>query len=289
MKLLKKRKVKNNKGKVNTRQQIVNELHKPARRNFKRRSIIIKALNDLFQADLVEMIPYAHENKGYKYILVVINGFSKFIWTVPIKTKTGVEVTKEMSKILKPPNIPKNLQTDDGKEFFNKHFTELMKKLKINHYSTFSGIKGAMVERVNRTLKSKMWKVFTLTGNHKWLQLLPKVTAEYNNTVHSKIKMKPADVTKRKEKDILKSSFNKIKVAHIKNKFKVGDYVRISKYRSIFDKSYTRNWSSEVFLIRNVKFTNPTTYQIEDMNGEVIIGSFYEFELQKTRHPFLQL
>ena len=94
---------------------VVNELHKPARKNFKRRRTIVKGLHDLFQADLVEMIPYSKVNKSFKYILVVINAFSKFAWAKPLKTKNGRDVTKAMRSILVTIKPPKNLQTDQGK------------------------------------------------------------------------------------------------------------------------------------------------------------------------------
>lgn len=104
------------------KRQIINEIHKPARVNFQRRITIIKSLNDLFQADLIDVQNYSDENKGYKYILVVINCFSKFLWAFPLKTKSGVEVTKNMEQVFrkqKPP--PKNLQTDMGTEFYNSY------------------------------------------------------------------------------------------------------------------------------------------------------------------------
>jgi hypothetical protein len=109
---------------------IVKELHKPARKKFKRRRIIIKGLNETLQADLVEMIPYAKENQQFKYILV--DCFSKYVWMAPLKTKNSIDVSTAMENILlkvKPP--PKNLQTDNGKECFNTKFQSLMKKRKI--------------------------------------------------------------------------------------------------------------------------------------------------------------
>lgn len=104
---------------TDVKKQVVNEIHRPARINFQRRRVIIKSLYDLFQADLVEMIPYSSFNKGYKYILVVINCFSKFVFALPLKSKTAQEVTVAMEKILKQ-QTPVNLQTDGGREFFNK-------------------------------------------------------------------------------------------------------------------------------------------------------------------------
>src|SRR5215472_15856948 len=104
---------------------VVEELHKPVRHRFPRRRVVIKGLDDLWQADLVEMIPYSRENKGFKYILMVIDAFSKYLWAKPLKSKTGEEVTRAMKEILKE-RRPSNLQTDHGKEFYNSQFQSLM-------------------------------------------------------------------------------------------------------------------------------------------------------------------
>jgi hypothetical protein len=121
------------------KKDLVTELHKPARINFKRRRVIIKGINETLQADLVEMIPYAKQNKQFKYILVVIDCFSKYTWTVPVKAKDSKHVREAMEKVLSQIiHLPKNLQTDKGTEFYNSMFKALMKKYKMNHYSTFT-------------------------------------------------------------------------------------------------------------------------------------------------------
>lgn len=280
----------NNKN-TSIKREVVNELHRPARRNFKRRRVIIRGLNDLFQADLVEMIPYAKINRNYRYILIVINTFSKFVWAFPIKRKSGKEVTEAISKIFtRRQNVPKNLQTDLGKEFYNREFQDLMKKYKINHYSTFSNVKASIVERVNRTLKNMMWKEFSFQGNYKWLSLLPEIVHKYNTTKHHTTAMKPIDINNKNEKEVLKNVYSHIKVVDPKiNKFKVGDFVRISKYREAFEKGYTPNWSNEIFKVIKIKSTNPTTYYITDSRNQEIKGGFYEYELQKVKYPDIYL
>lgn len=272
---------------MDVKKEVVDELHKPARKNFKRRRVIIKGLNDLFQADLVEMIPYAKSNKGFRYILVAINAFSKYVWAYPVKRKTGQAVTDAMKKVLSSTTvIPKNLQTDMGKEFYNKEFQNLMKKFNINHYSSYSNLKSSIVERCNRTLKNMMWKQFSLQGTYKWLDLLPKIVKKYNSTTHSTIGMKPEDVNASNAATILKTVYSHVKtVDPNKPKFTVGDPVRVSKYRAAFAKGYTPNWSNEIFKIAKVRLTNPTSYILEDESRKEIKGAFYELELQKTKHP----
>ena len=273
------------------KEQVVNELHKPARKKFMRRRVIVKGLNDLLQADLVEMQPYSKFNRGYRYILVVINVFSKYVWAEPVKTKSGKDVAAAMKTILHTLKTnPQNLQTDRGTEFFNQHFQKLMERFKINHYSTFSNLKASVVERVNRTLKTRMWKMFSLQGNYRWLNILQDIVKDYNNTKHSTIAMKPNQVNKQNEKKILRSIFTHAKTVDSKlAKFKVGDHVRISKYREAFSKGYTPNWSNEIFRIKKVKMTNPRTYIIEDERNEEIQGGFYEQELQKAKHSDVYL
>jgi len=269
---------------MNIKKDIVEELHKPARKHFKRRRVIVKGLNDLFQADLVEMIPYAKVNRGFRYILVVINVFSKYVWAYPVKRKSGEAVTQGMKKVFSN-SIPKNLQTDMGKEFYNKHFQDLMKKFNVNHYSSYSNLKSSIVERCNRTLKNMMWKEFSFQGSYKWLDLLPKIVEKYNSTKHRTTGFKPRDVNTKNEKVILAKAYSHLKHIDPKlPKYKLDDRVRISKYREAFSKGYTPNWSNEIFKIAEIKLTNPTTYILEDSNNQKIKGGFYEYELQKIKH-----
>lgn len=140
-----------------SKRNVVQELHKPARRHFIRRRVVIKGLDDLWQADLVEMIPYNRENNKHNYLLTVIDTFSKYAWAVPLKNKSASSATAAMKSISDSSHrMPENLQTDDGKEFFNKIFQDLMRTHNINHYSTYSTLKASIVERFNRTLKEKM-------------------------------------------------------------------------------------------------------------------------------------
>ncbi|XP_051173479.1 uncharacterized protein LOC127289537 [Leptopilina boulardi] len=143
---------------------LIKELHKPARRNYSRRKFDIRGIDETLLADLVEITTYAKENKGYKYILTVIDIFSKFAWAVPVKNKTGEDVTAAMKSVLHQGRVPKNLHVDQGKEFYNTHFKNLMKQYKTNMYSTFSNLKAVICERFNRTLKNKMWMQLSLHG-----------------------------------------------------------------------------------------------------------------------------
>lgn len=275
-----------------SKQNIVDELHRSARRNFPRRCTIIKGLDDLWQADLIDVQKYASFNKGYKYILVLIDALSKNVWVKPLKSKEKIGVTNAMQSILtESSRQPKNLQTDFGKEFYNESFKRLMKKYKINHYSTYSVKKASIVERVIRTLKCRLYKLFSLCGRYEWLgKNLNSVVQCYNNTVHRITKFRPIDVNSSNQmlvrNNIIKTQ--KLKAVY-RYKFRLGDHVRISKYKGDFYKGYTPNWSTEIFIITKINHTSPPTYHIEDKQKQRILGSFYEFELQKTKHPYLYL
>ena len=165
-----------------------------------------------------------------------------------------------------------------------------MQEYNINHYSTFSNLKASIVERCIRTIKNQMWKQFSLQGNYKWLNILDKIVSKYNNTKHSVIGISPAKVTKKNEKEILARAFSPIKTIDPRPaKFKVGDFVRISKYREAFQKGYTPNWSNEIFKINNIRKTNPCVYLLTDVNNSNIQGTFYSQELQKVHYPDIYL
>jgi transposase InsO family protein len=276
----------------NEKRAIVYELHAPARKNYLRRTTVLKGLNDLWQADLIDVSSYSKENGGVNFILVVMDCFSKKCFATPVKRKTSLNMKNALSQAISTLNngvSPKHLQTDDGKEFFNNSVSDLLSRLTINHYSTKSVTKAAMVERLIRTLKGNIWKYFTLRGSHRWLDILPEVVTKYNNTIHSVTKMKPNQISKKHEA-ILLQRYRQRTLGHLRSKsmkvkFKKGDHVRISKYKSVFEKGYTPNWSSEIFTITSVQRTTPPTYKLKDFEGQHIDGSFYNEELQKVSFP----
>ena len=142
-------------------------------------------------------------------------------------------------------------------------------------YSTNNEGKSVVAERFSRTLKSKIYKYMTSISKNVYIDKLNAIVNKYNNTYHTAIKMKPIDV-----KDNTYINTNK-EINYKDPKFKVGDYVRISKYKNIFAKAFMPNWSEEVFVVDKIKNTVPWTYIINDLNDEEITGTFYENELQK--------
>ena len=144
-------------------------------------------------------------------------------------------------------------------------------------YQTFNEGKAVVIERFNRTIKEKMWRYFTQHDTKKYMDVLPKLLNEYNNSYHSTIKMTPIEGSDPNNKIIYTYD-----LTNDKPKFKIGDRVRIYKYKKDYAKGYETNWTKEIFIISEILKTNPITYKIKDLNDEPILGSFYFQELQKT-------
>ena len=218
---------------------------------------------------------FSRLNKGYRYLLTVIDIFSKFAWVMPLKSKTGKEMCDAFEKLIVD-RKPKKLWTDAGKEFVNKYFKEFLTKHEIELYQTFNEGKAVVIERFNRTLKEKMYRHFTETNSNKYLDILPKLVSGYNNTYHTTIKMTPIEGSKKENEGEIHYTPDAVKE---KPKFKIGDRVRIYKYKKLFSKGYETNWTKEIFVISEIRKTSPITYKIKDLNGEDILGSFYKQEL----------
>ena len=214
-------------------------------------------------------------NKGIRYLLCVIDLFSRYAWVIPLKNKKGESIVEEFEKILDDSDRkPNKIWVDHGSEFYNNKFKSFLKENDIEMYSTFNEGKSVFAERFIKTLKNKIYKHLTTIGKNVYIDVLDDIVKKYSNTVHSSMKMK--DVTDIKYVEYSEETNRK------DPKFKIGDNVRISKYKNIFAKQYTPNWSEEVFVVNKVQNTVPWNYFINDLNGEKIKSSFYEKELQKT-------
>ena len=274
-------------------QQLAEELHKPITRNFRKRRVISKGIGKIWAADLVEMQKYSKWNKGVKYLLTVIDVFSKYGWIVPLKDKKTESVSSAFDTIFKKSKRkPDKLWNDKGSEFISKHFKDFLKKNNIKLYHTENEEKSSIVERWNRTMKNRMWKMFSANNNTVYWDKLKDLVDDYNNTKNSSIKMTPTEASKKEnEKKVFTNLYGElIYLKPKKPKFSIGDKVRISKYkRRVFDKGYTPNWTEEVFVVDKVMLTKPITYHIADLLGEEIEGSFYEKELQKAKQQTFRI
>ena len=259
--------------------QLAKELHKPIIKKFNKRKVYSSFRDNIWGADLADMQLLSKINKGFRFLLCVIDIFSKYAWVNPLKDKKGISIVNAFQKILTESyrSEAKSKGSNPIKYGLIKelNFTIILLKkwLKDNDtemYSIYNEAKSVIAERFIRTLKNKIYKYMTAISKNVYIDKLNDIVDEHNNTYHKTIKMKPIDV-----KDITYIDFEK-EVNDKDPKFKVGDYVRISKYKNIFAKRYMPNWSEEVFIISKIKNTVPWTYVINDLNGKEIIGTFYE-------------
>ena len=227
----------------------------------------------------------ARENDGYRFILTVIDIFSRFAWARPLRSKSGSEVAAAFKDIFQEGRIPKRIQTDQGKEFENHHVRSLFSQHNIELFSVKSAYKAAIVERFNRTLKHKLWRYFTMSTKQNWTKVLQDVVFSYNHSVHRTLGCKPADVTASNVDEIRERVFHKQPESRKKSNINVGDKVRISKVKSIFAKGYLPNWTEEIFTVESIdRKTTPIMYKLKDYQDNVIEGSFYREEIEAVIH-----
>ena len=281
-------------GKQFLKKQEAYTLHYPVRRRFPRRPIIVRGPWEQFQADLVDLSSVKKQNKGYKFLLTVIDSFSKVGYARPLKQKNGAALVKAFKEIIQESQEqPHTLLTDKGTEFLNQTFQNYLKSIKIKHVtSQNAAIKGAIVERWNRTLKNKLFRYFTYANTRQYLKILPKIIKSYNATYHRSIKTQPRLVTHANTPRIFINLYSNAMIKQFNadktknnSRFQVGDRVRISESQRTFEKGYLPRWSREIFTIHRRMRTYPQVYKIRDDNGEVILGSFYPEELQKVLDP----
>ena len=210
-------------------------------------------------------------NKGFRSLLCVTDIFSKYAWVFPLKDKKGTCIVDAFKKKLDDSNRkPNKIWVNKGSEFYNNSFKKWLKDNDIELYWIHNEGKSAVAERFIRKLKTKNLYIHDFGVEKCVYDTVDDIVGEYNNTYHRKIKMKPVNV-----KDNTYIDFEK-EVNDNDLEVRVSDLVRISKYKNIFAKGYTQNWSEEVFIIKKVNNTVPWPYVINDLNGEEIIRTFYE-------------
>jgi transposase InsO family protein len=266
------------------REQDAFTLHRSVRKRFARNPYTVNNILDVWEMDLVDVQALANHNKGYKYLLTVIDVFSKFLHVVPLKTKTGEAITSAFLSILKDPRYsnPKRrpiwIRTDRGKEFLNKTFQALLKREGIQfQVCRDPNIKCGIVERVHRTIREKMYKYFTAKNTYRFVDILQKLVNSYNSTIHRSIGLAPAKVT---ESDVLaiwrRMKARALQIRSTKPKFSVGQHVRISKEKLRFAKGAEQNYTTEIFRIIKVIYRTPRpVYELVDLNNTPIDGHFY--------------
>lgn len=262
-------------------------LHKPLRHKFLRIPIIVRRVDEQWQADLADVSDIASENDGFRYLLTVVDCLSKYAWVVPTKTKDAHAMVEAFRRLFRSsrPRIPEKLQTDKGKEFFNSEVASELASHKVKHFATHNvETKAAMVERFNRTLKTRMYHLFTANDNKRWVETLQTLVDAYNRSRHRTTGMRPIDVEKKHEKYLFHRIYGKFlgtlqprTLPHLSK----DQPVRITKSKGVFDKGYLPSWTHELFKVVSAR-TAPgkRLYKVRDYADEILEGHFYPEELQ---------
>ena len=257
-------------------------IHKPIRKHYARLQTIVAGIDYQWQADLVDMSEIGKKNDGFRYIMTVIDVFSKVAWAVPLKNKSAPAMVVAFETLFEQanPRVPRKIQADKGKEFLNRLVQDMLKDKGIHHFVTQSDTKASVVERFNRTLKTRMWRFFTAKNTYRYLDVLPQLIQSYNLSFHRTIGMRPLSVTPINEQRVWTRMFGKLQAPGAA-KFETGDMVRLSKVKRLFEKGYQPNWTEEHFTVTEKVKSTPRVYKIKDFGDQPIEGKFYKEELQK--------
>ena len=258
-------------------------LHKPVRRHFKRRCVVVCGPNQQWQADLVDMSRLKKSNDGTTLLLTVIDVFSKRAWCIPLKNKSAASLVAAFTQLLRE-RPPITLQTDTGSEFLNRSVQKLLKQYGVHHFSTHNEeTKASIVERFNRTLKTRMLRYFTNSHSVRYLDVLQDFVRSYNKTYNRSIGMAPSEVNGTNQESVWQRLYGH--EGGGTPKFRIGDRVRIRKAKRHFEKGYMAKWTEELFTIVDAHRSDPPVYRLVDWHGYTLDGTFYEPELQKITVP----
>lgn len=261
--------------------------YRDVKTRFPRRKVLTRGIGYQHQADLVDYSALSRDNSGVKFLLTIIDCFSRFALAVPIKSKSGVDVEAALRKAWETMRAPRKLQTDHGREFYNKDVKALLRANRVHHFSTHQDLKAQIVERFNRDLRENLKKSMAERKSLRYLDVLPDYLYGYNHRPHGTLyPYAPADVNRANEKHVFDIQYGDyLREKNRRHKFSVGDLVRIAVFRGLFRKSYKdKTFSDEIFEVIDCLKTNPPMYRLRDTaKGELIEGSFYETELQRVK------
>ena len=282
----------NNNNNIKWNNELSLELHKQTRNKFKRRKVITQCVDSIWAVDLLDLTRYAKTNKSYKFLLMVIDTFSKYGWAIPLRNKSGQTVANAFERLFLQTKPPQKLWGDKGTEFYNRLVAEVLQRYHVSLYSTENEEKSCIVERWIRTIMEWMYIYFDTNRHTEYISILPALIERYNNTKHRSIGCTPTEARKpenfQKVYDSLyppsKTDYKTTLKRSKKSAFQIGDHVRLSIIKNRFDKGYFRKWTEELFVIDKIKLTDPITYTVKSLhdNDEKIKGTFYKQQLQKS-------
>ena len=245
----------------------VNEIYsKPPKKNYPTNKTDVYFIDDIWSLDILDLKDYGPENnRGYRYVLIIIDKFSKFGWTLPLKNSNAQTIKDSFENILinskRKPNL---IETGCGKEFYNNIFQDFLNKNNIKIYSRYSSYGAVFDERFNRTIRDILKKIVFERGDAKWIDVLPTITKQYNNRIHSSTKLTPIQASlKQNECYVYKNLLDKRN--KIKPKFQVNDLVRTADLKRTFSKSDAFNWSYKLYEIAEIINDTIQSYKIDNL------------------------
>ena len=223
-------------------------------------------IDDIWSLDILDLKDYGPENnRGYRYVLVVIDNFSKFGWTIPLKNKNAQTIKDSFENILisskRQPNL---IETDRGKEFYNNTFQDFLNKNNIKLYSRNSSYGAVFAERFNLTIRNLLKRPVFEKGDGNWIDVLPTITKQYNKRIHSSTKLTPIQASvKKNEGFVYKNLLDKRK--KVTPKFQINNLVRTADLKKTFSKGDTTNWSYKLFKITEIINDTIPSYKIDNI------------------------
>ena len=245
----------------------INETYsKPPRKNYATNKTDIYHIDDVWSLDILDLKDYGSENnRGYRYVLVVIDNFSKYCWAIPLKNKNAQTIKDSFENIIisskRKPNL---IESDRGKEFYNNIFQSFLKNNNIKLYSRNTHLGAVFAERFNKSIRDLLKKPVFEKGDGKWIDVLPTITKQYNNRIHSSTKLTPIQASlKKNEGYVYKKLLDRRK--RIAPNFQLNDLVRTADLKKTFSKGDTTNWSYKLFKITEIiNYTIPS-YKIDNL------------------------
>ena len=245
----------------------INEIYsKPPKKFYATNKTDIYHIDDIWSLDILDLQDYGPENnKGYRYVLVTIDNFSKFGWTTPLKNKNAQTIKDSFENILiNSKRKPNSIESDRGKEFYNNIFQDFLNKNNIKLYSRNSSYGAVFAERFNRTIRDLLKKLVFEKGNGNWIDILQTITKQFNNRVHTSTKLSPKDASlKKNEGYVYKNLLDKRK--KLKPKFQINDLVETADLKKTFSKGDTTNWSYKLYKITEIINDTIPSYHIDNL------------------------
>ena len=267
----------------------INEIYsKPPKKYYPTNKTDVYHIDDIWSLDILDLKDYGPENnRGYRYVLVVIDNFSKFGWTVPLKKKNDQTIKDSFENILisskRKPNL---IESDRGKEFYNNIFQSFLNNNNVKLYSRNTYLGAVFAERFNKSIRDLLKRPVFEKGDGNWIDVLPTITKQYNNRIHSSTKLTPIQASlKKNEGFVYKNLLDKRK--KVKPKFQINDLIRTADLKKTFSKGDTTNWSYKLYKITEIINDTIPSYKIDNLNERYNESLLKKTELTKKENDDL--